>query len=253
MPRRAPLASAVWLGLDSGYGLPLRTTVDHPPHTEARILGLSRLARPRQWLPIAPEDNCGPSTPHRSSHPSLSRLVWLALTAAADIAPEKELGPSIPGRDMHPCHKLLLLRASAVAASNLCPRVWPPGVCSRISGAERYRGRHGFCDFDASVLDRPSREAHRAWSRFGAYIVERSRLLPSTSGREVEGSKRGVYQHCSRMHLHRYLAGSISAIRSLYVALGVNDGQRVANAVEGVGVKRLTYPTTDRKMPKHGT
>ena len=58
---------------------------------------------------------------------------------------------------------------------------------------------------------------------------------------------RGVYQHCGERHLHRYLA-EFDFRYNNRKALGVNDEQRAANAVEGVIGKRLTYRTTDRKM-----
>ena len=57
---------------------------------------------------------------------------------------------------------------------------------------------------------------------------------------------RGVYQHCSEKHLHRYWA-EFDFRYSNRVALGVNDEQRASKAVEGVVGKRLTYrPTGSR-------
>ena len=51
---------------------------------------------------------------------------------------------------------------------------------------------------------------------------------------------RGVYQHCSEKHLHRYLA-EFDFRYSNRAKLGVNDEARAAKAVEGVVGKRLTY------------
>jgi transposase-like protein len=56
---------------------------------------------------------------------------------------------------------------------------------------------------------------------------------------------RGVYQHCSEKHLHRYLA-EFDFRYSNRVALGVDDAQRAARLVEGVKGKRLTYRTARR-------
>lgn len=51
---------------------------------------------------------------------------------------------------------------------------------------------------------------------------------------------RGVYQHCSEKHLHRYLA-EFDFRYNARVALGVNDDQRAEKALRGVKGKRLTY------------
>lgn len=51
---------------------------------------------------------------------------------------------------------------------------------------------------------------------------------------------RGVYQHCSEKHLHRYLA-EFDFRYNARVALGVNDDQRAEKALRGVQGKRLKY------------
>jgi transposase-like protein len=51
---------------------------------------------------------------------------------------------------------------------------------------------------------------------------------------------KGVYQHCSEKHLHRYLA-EFDFRYSNRVALGVNDEARANRALKGVVGKRLTY------------
>lgn len=51
---------------------------------------------------------------------------------------------------------------------------------------------------------------------------------------------RGVYQHCSDKHLQRYL-NEFDFRYSNRIALGVNDSERAAKALEGVAGKRLTY------------
>ncbi len=54
---------------------------------------------------------------------------------------------------------------------------------------------------------------------------------------------RGVYQHCSEDHLHRYL-DEFAFRYSNRAALGVNDAARTEQAVIGAVGKRLTYQTT---------
>jgi transposase-like protein len=54
---------------------------------------------------------------------------------------------------------------------------------------------------------------------------------------------KGVYQHCSEKHLHRYLA-EFDFRYSNRIKLGVNDGERTARALKGIVGKRLTYRTS---------
>ena len=51
---------------------------------------------------------------------------------------------------------------------------------------------------------------------------------------------RGVYQHCSERHLHRYLA-EFDFRYNHRAALGVNDEARADNLIRGIIGKRLTY------------
>ena len=51
---------------------------------------------------------------------------------------------------------------------------------------------------------------------------------------------KGVYQHCSEKHLHRYVA-EFDFRYNNRVRLGVDDGQRTAAAVRGIVGKRLMY------------
>lgn len=54
---------------------------------------------------------------------------------------------------------------------------------------------------------------------------------------------KGIYQHCSEKHLHRYLA-EYDFRYNAREALGVNDEARAVKAVKGIVGKRLTYRTT---------
>ena len=51
---------------------------------------------------------------------------------------------------------------------------------------------------------------------------------------------KGVYQHCSEKHLHRYLA-EFDFRYSNRVKLGVDDAPRAAMIVKGAKGKRLMY------------
>ena len=51
---------------------------------------------------------------------------------------------------------------------------------------------------------------------------------------------KGVYQHCSEKHLHRYVA-EFEFRYNNRVALGCDDGERSVNALRSIVGKRLTY------------
>ncbi|MGA2892686.1 MAG: IS1595 family transposase [Xanthobacteraceae bacterium] len=55
---------------------------------------------------------------------------------------------------------------------------------------------------------------------------------------------KGIYQHCSEKHLHRYLA-EFDFRYSNRVRLGVDDQDRAARALKGIAGKRLTYRRTN--------
>jgi transposase-like protein len=54
---------------------------------------------------------------------------------------------------------------------------------------------------------------------------------------------KGVYQHCGKKHLHRYLA-EFDFRYTNRIANGIDDGARADNILRGVVGKRLTYQTT---------
>jgi len=75
---------------------------------------------------------------------------------------------------------------------------------------------------------------------------------PSIHTNTVEGffsifkrGMKGVYQHCKKHHLHRYLA-EFDFRYSKRIARGVDDTERADKLLSGVVGKRLTYQTTDR-------
>jgi hypothetical protein len=60
---------------------------------------------------------------------------------------------------------------------------------------------------------------------------------------------KGVYQHCSEKHLHRYLA-EFDFRYNNRSALGVEDTERAKLAVRGAKGKRLTYRVTGGTRPE---
>jgi transposase-like protein len=73
---------------------------------------------------------------------------------------------------------------------------------------------------------------------------------PTVHSNTVEGffsifkrGMRGVYQHCDKKHVHRYLA-EFDFRYSYRVALGVDDQERANIALSGFRGRRLTYRTT---------
>ena len=55
---------------------------------------------------------------------------------------------------------------------------------------------------------------------------------------------RGVYQHCGEQHLQRYL-DEFAFRHNTRAKLGIEDAERAAMALRGIGGKRLTYRRTD--------
>lgn len=76
---------------------------------------------------------------------------------------------------------------------------------------------------------------------------------PTIHTNTIEGSfsifkrgMRGVYQHCQKHHLHRYLA-EFDFRYSFRVAKGFNDTDRSVAAIKGIVGKRLTYKSTGER------
>jgi hypothetical protein len=58
---------------------------------------------------------------------------------------------------------------------------------------------------------------------------------------------KGIYQHCSEKHLHRYLA-EYDFRYNHRSALGIEDGERAALAIKSADGKRLTYRGTSQSQ-----
>jgi len=59
---------------------------------------------------------------------------------------------------------------------------------------------------------------------------------------------KGVYQHCGKQHLHRYLA-EFDFRYNQRVRLGVDDPERSRRALKGIVGKRLKYKPSDEGAP----
>jgi transposase-like protein len=95
------------------------------------------------------------------------------------------------------------------------------------------------------MFDARARVNHAA----GEYVNRDNPLIHTNT---VEGyfsifkrGMRGIYQHCAKKHLHRYLA-EFDFRYSNRVALGYNDADRSDAMLKGIVGKRLTYQTTNR-------
>lgn len=84
----------------------------------------------------------------------------------------------------------------------------------------------------------------KVWHARGEYV---SKADPNVHTNTVEGffsvfkrGMRGVYQHCSKAHLHRYVA-EFDFRYSNRVAVGVDDTARFGRALDGISGKRLTW------------
>jgi transposase-like protein len=84
----------------------------------------------------------------------------------------------------------------------------------------------------------------------GEYVSRQDRTIHTNT---VEGyfsifkrGMKGVYQHCARRHLHRYMA-EFDFRYSYRVKNGFDDTQRAVKALEGVVGKRLTYRPIDQR------
>ena len=84
----------------------------------------------------------------------------------------------------------------------------------------------------------------------GQYVDPLNPLIHTNT---IEGSfsifkrgMRGVYQHCAKKHLHRYLA-EFDFRYSLRAAQGFDDRSRAVESLKGIVGKRLTYRSTGER------
>lgn len=103
------------------------------------------------------------------------------------------------------------------------------------------------------MLSYPFADHGRTTHSRGEYVSRQDRTVHTQT---VEGfysifkrGMRGVYQHCSKKHLHRY-AAEFDFRYSYRVALGVDDTARAVRALEGAVGKRLTYRGGANQRPQ---
>jgi transposase-like protein len=102
-------------------------------------------------------------------------------------------------------------------------------------------------------------DEHSAYPAVGAHFADHQTVNHSqyeyvrgtTTTNTVEGyfsifkrGMKGVYQHCSEAHLHRYLA-EFDFRYSNRAALEIDDKERAKKALKGIQGKRLTYRRID--------
>jgi hypothetical protein len=84
---------------------------------------------------------------------------------------------------------------------------------------------------------------HRGWVNHGKGEYGRGDIHTNTLEGYFSIFKRGmkgVYQHCGKRHLHRYVA-EFEFRYNNRIALGVDDGERPRNAISGAAGKGITY------------
>lgn len=110
------------------------------------------------------------------------------------------------------------------------------------------------------MTDEATRYAYMGGMFGGRYSVNHvageyvSKTNPAITTNNIEGffsifkrGMRGVYQHCAKKHLHRYLA-EFDFRYSYRVKLGFNDEARTEAMLRGIVGKRLTYRRTGRTV-----
>ena len=135
------------------------------------------------------------------------------------------------------------------------------GLIDRNSGKSRFFHVDGGKEIQSVVLANLSREARLmtdeagTYKRIGREFAEhgavhhynKEYVRGDITTNTIEGAfsifkrgMRGVYQHCSEKHLHRYLA-EFEFRYSYRIATGCNDADRADKMLAGVVGKRLTY------------
>jgi transposase-like protein len=181
-------------------------------------------------------------------------LMPLGFTGGAVEADETFLwdDPTVPGgRRMHSKHKILSLvdrrsgQARSMVIDSLKASIVVPILKQNIAEeAKLITDDATHYSYIAPIFPRHSTVRHSA----NEYV---SADDPSIHTNTVEGffsifkrGMRGVYQHCAKKHLHRYLA-EFDFRYSNRIAKGVDDSKRADNLLRSVTGKRLTYQTTN--------
>lgn len=105
---------------------------------------------------------------------------------------------------------------------------------------------------EASVYKTPGKAfaSHKSVKHgVGEYVSKKDRTVHTNTVESYfstfKRGMRGIYQHCSADHLHRYVA-EFDFRYSNRMALGVDDQERFERSLPGIVGKRLTYRRTRR-------
>ncbi|MEA2871847.1 MAG: hypothetical protein QOH67_1823 [Hyphomicrobiales bacterium] len=84
------------------------------------------------------------------------------------------------------------------------------------------------------------------WNQGGFYVGKDGQTTNAVENffGTFKRGMRGTYRFCSEQHLQRYVS-EFSFRHNNRSGLGVNDGERTANAIRGIEGKRLTYRPTN--------
>ena len=127
---------------------------------------------------------------------------------------------SVKKEDVLPIVRANLYRESHVMSDEAARYAQLGGEFAKHSAVDHSRDEYGYLDRKTGVY------AHTNTIE-GFYSI-------------FKRGMKGVYQHCSEKHLHRYLA-EFDFRYNHRVRLGVNDSGRTENALRGIVGKRLTY------------
>lgn len=135
-------------------------------------------------------------------------------------------------------------RARSMVVDNIRPATIAPIVLENLDREARL-----MTDEAGHYLAVGREFAEHSFTRHGQgeYVSKTDRTIHTNT---IEGyfsifkrGMKGVYQHASKRHMHRYLA-EFDFRYSNRIALGVNDIARADTLLAGVVGKRLTYQTT---------
>jgi hypothetical protein len=94
------------------------------------------------------------------------------------------------------------------------------------------------------ILQAMKASVTKRMNMFAARLIQTPSKISTACYSVFKRGMKGVYQHCSEKHLHRYLS-EFDFGYSNRVRLGVDDVERTEHALMGIVGKRLTYRTAN--------
>jgi len=161
-----------------------------------------------------------------------------------------------PGMEVKqgPHHKLKVLalvdrdtgRSRAMVVDNLKPKDLAPILFHNIAREAKLMTdeAHHYRAFSLAFTGGHDAVAHGAgeYVRIGAPTVHTNTIEGYFS--IFKRGMKGVYQHCAKKHLHRYLA-EFDSRYTHRIANGFDDRQRAVEGLKGITGRRLTYQTAN--------